>query len=227
MCRFASRAVTSTRSWERRVPARPPSCERSWGWRSLTRARLGSWASAAGPGAYRVFERVGFLPADPPVRRGLSVRRDVETSLSLAGVRDPEAARRALALVGIDDLAERARALAERRRPSSARHRTGDRPQPRAAGARRAHARSWRRGAPSHPRPASHALGGARDHDDRGHARRRRRRRAGLARRRDARRQPRRRVRPRGTSRTRARARRGGRLRPAARRARARGAARP
>jgi len=60
-----------------------------------------------GPGAYRVFERVGFLPADPPARRGLSVRRDVETSLSLAGVREPDAARRALALVGIEDLAEK------------------------------------------------------------------------------------------------------------------------
>ncbi|MDO8963639.1 MAG: ABC transporter ATP-binding protein [Coriobacteriia bacterium] len=62
----------------------------------------------AGPGAYRVFERVGFLSADPPVRRGLSVRRDVEVSLSLAGVREPDAARRALALVGIEDLAEQA-----------------------------------------------------------------------------------------------------------------------
>ena len=61
---------------------------------------------AAGPGAYRVFERVGFLPADPPVRRGLSVRRDVETSLAFVGVRDSEAARRARALVGINDLAE-------------------------------------------------------------------------------------------------------------------------
>jgi ABC-2 type transport system ATP-binding protein len=60
----------------------------------------------AGPGAYSVFERVGFLPADPPARRGLSVRRDVETSLSLAGVRDSEAALRALNLVGIRDLAE-------------------------------------------------------------------------------------------------------------------------
>jgi ABC-2 type transport system ATP-binding protein len=60
----------------------------------------------AGPGAYRVFERVGFLSADPPVRRGLSVRRDVETSLSFAGVREPEAARKALSLVGIEDLAE-------------------------------------------------------------------------------------------------------------------------
>jgi len=60
----------------------------------------------AGPDAYRVFGRVGFLPGDPPVRRGLSVRRDVETSLSLAGVRDPEAACRALSLVGIEDLAE-------------------------------------------------------------------------------------------------------------------------
>lgn len=61
----------------------------------------------AGPGAYRVFGRVGFLPADPPVRRGLSVLRDVETSLILAGVREPDAARRALALVGIEDLAEK------------------------------------------------------------------------------------------------------------------------
>jgi ABC-2 type transport system ATP-binding protein len=60
----------------------------------------------AGPGAYRVFGRVGFLPGDPPPRRGLSVRRDVETSLSLAGVREPEAGRRALSLVGIEDLAE-------------------------------------------------------------------------------------------------------------------------
>jgi ABC-type multidrug transport system ATPase subunit len=60
----------------------------------------------AGPDAYHVFERVGFLPADPPARRGLSVRRDVETSLALAGVHDPAAALRALALVGIDDLAE-------------------------------------------------------------------------------------------------------------------------
>jgi ABC-2 type transport system ATP-binding protein len=61
---------------------------------------------ASGPGAYRVFERVGFLSADPAVRRGLSVRRDVETSLYLAGVGDTEAARRALALVGIEALAE-------------------------------------------------------------------------------------------------------------------------
>jgi ABC-type multidrug transport system ATPase subunit len=61
---------------------------------------------AAGPGAYRVFERVGFLAADPPVRRGLTVRRDVETSLSLAGIRDAQAARRTLTLVGIEDLAE-------------------------------------------------------------------------------------------------------------------------
>jgi ABC-type multidrug transport system ATPase subunit len=60
----------------------------------------------AGPSAYRVFGRVGFLPADPPVRRGLSVRRDVETSLVLAGIDDIEAAHRALALVGIDSLAE-------------------------------------------------------------------------------------------------------------------------
>ena len=59
-----------------------------------------------GPDAYRVFERVGFLAADPPVRRGMSVRRDVETSLSLAGIGDAEAARRALAFVGIDALAE-------------------------------------------------------------------------------------------------------------------------
>jgi ABC-type multidrug transport system ATPase subunit len=62
---------------------------------------------SAGPGAQRVFERVGFLPADPPARRGLSVRRDVETSLSFAGVHEPDAARRALALVGIEDLAEK------------------------------------------------------------------------------------------------------------------------
>jgi bacitracin transport system ATP-binding protein len=61
---------------------------------------------AAGPGSYRVLGRVGYLPADPPVRRGMSVRRDIETSLLLAGVRDPEAARRSLALVGIDTLAE-------------------------------------------------------------------------------------------------------------------------
>jgi ABC-type multidrug transport system ATPase subunit len=61
---------------------------------------------AAGPGAYRVFARAGFLPADPPVRRGLSVRRDVETSLALAGMGDSEAALRVLALVGIDALAE-------------------------------------------------------------------------------------------------------------------------
>jgi len=60
----------------------------------------------AGPSAYRVFERVGFLAADPPVRRGLCVRRDLEASLSLAGVRDAEAAGRALALVGIGNLAE-------------------------------------------------------------------------------------------------------------------------
>jgi ABC-type multidrug transport system ATPase subunit len=60
----------------------------------------------AGPSVYRVFERVGYLPADPPVRRGMSVRRDIETGLSLVGVRDPEAAGRALALVGIDGLAE-------------------------------------------------------------------------------------------------------------------------
>lgn len=62
---------------------------------------------AAGPSAYRVFQRVGFLSADPPARRGLSVAGDVETSLSLAGVRDPEAALRALVLVGIEDLAGR------------------------------------------------------------------------------------------------------------------------
>jgi len=61
---------------------------------------------SAGPDAYRAFGRVGFLAEDPPVRRGLSVRRDVEAGLSLAGVSEPEAARRALALVGIDDLAE-------------------------------------------------------------------------------------------------------------------------
>lgn len=60
----------------------------------------------AGPGAYRVFARVGFLPADPPVRRGLSVRRDVETSLYLAGIDDTAATQRALSLVGIDALAE-------------------------------------------------------------------------------------------------------------------------
>ena len=60
----------------------------------------------AGPGAYRIFQRVGFLPADPPARRGLSVRRDVETSLSLAGVDDTDAALRVLTLVGIDALAE-------------------------------------------------------------------------------------------------------------------------
>jgi ABC-type multidrug transport system ATPase subunit len=60
----------------------------------------------AGPSAYRVFGRVGFLPGDPPLRRGMSVRRDIETSLSLAGVREPEAATRALSLVGIADLAE-------------------------------------------------------------------------------------------------------------------------
>ena len=60
----------------------------------------------AGPGAYGVFARVGFLPADPPVRRGLSVRHDVETSLALAGTGDSDAAHRVLALVGIDALAE-------------------------------------------------------------------------------------------------------------------------
>jgi ABC-type multidrug transport system ATPase subunit len=61
---------------------------------------------SAGPSAYRVFGRVGFLPADPPVRRGFTVRRDVETSLILAGVSDRQAAHRVLALVGIDSLAE-------------------------------------------------------------------------------------------------------------------------
>ncbi len=61
---------------------------------------------AAGPDAFSVFERVGFLPGDPPVRRGLSVRRDVETSLIFAGVGEPEAALRALSLVGIEELAE-------------------------------------------------------------------------------------------------------------------------
>lgn len=61
---------------------------------------------AVGPDAYRLFGRVGFLPADPPTRRGMTVRRDVETSLALAGVRDAEAARRALELVGMEELAE-------------------------------------------------------------------------------------------------------------------------
>ena len=61
---------------------------------------------ATGPDAYRVFERVGFLAADPPVRRGLSVRRDIETSLTLAGIHDTEATGRALSLAGIDDIAE-------------------------------------------------------------------------------------------------------------------------
>ncbi len=60
----------------------------------------------AGPSTYRVFGRVGFLSADPPVRRGLSVRRDIETSLALAGIGDTEASQRVLALVGIDSLAE-------------------------------------------------------------------------------------------------------------------------
>jgi ABC-type multidrug transport system ATPase subunit len=61
---------------------------------------------APGPAAFRVLGRVGYLPADPPARRGMSVRRDIETSLAFAGVRDSEAARRSLALVGIDALAE-------------------------------------------------------------------------------------------------------------------------
>ena len=60
----------------------------------------------AGPGAYCAFHRVGVLSSDTPVRRGLSVRRDVETSLALAGIGDEDAVRRALALVGIDALAE-------------------------------------------------------------------------------------------------------------------------
>lgn len=60
-----------------------------------------------GPSAYSVFGRLGFLSADPPVRRGLSVLADVETSLSLAGVREPDAARKALDLVGIKDLAHK------------------------------------------------------------------------------------------------------------------------
>ncbi|MBU4557317.1 MAG: ABC transporter ATP-binding protein [Actinobacteria bacterium] len=59
-----------------------------------------------GPGAYRVFQRVGFLSADPPVRRGVSVRHDVEMGLSLAGIVEPGAADRALSLLGIQDLAE-------------------------------------------------------------------------------------------------------------------------
>lgn len=60
-----------------------------------------------GPGAYRVFRRVGFLPSDPPIRRGSSVLADVETGLALAGVREPDAARKALALVGLEDLAHK------------------------------------------------------------------------------------------------------------------------
>lgn len=56
----------------------------------------------SGARAYRVFERVGFLPADPPVRRGLSVQRDLEVSLTLAGVTDPRAVDRALTLVGLE-----------------------------------------------------------------------------------------------------------------------------
>jgi ABC-type multidrug transport system ATPase subunit len=60
-----------------------------------------------GPSAYRVFGRVGFLPADPPVRRGFTVRRDVQASLALAGVTDSTAAQRVLELVGIDTLAEK------------------------------------------------------------------------------------------------------------------------
>jgi bacitracin transport system ATP-binding protein len=61
----------------------------------------------AGPGAYRVLRRVGFLSADPPVRRGLSVLGDLETGLALAGAYDSGAALRALALVGIEDLAHK------------------------------------------------------------------------------------------------------------------------
>lgn len=61
---------------------------------------------APGPNAYRVFQRVGFLSADPPVRRGVSVRCDVQTSLSLAGIVDPGVADRTLSLLGIQDLAE-------------------------------------------------------------------------------------------------------------------------
>jgi ABC-2 type transport system ATP-binding protein len=61
----------------------------------------------AGPSAYRVFQRVGFLSAEPSARRGLSVLGDVEASLSLVGAREPEAARRALALVGLDGLADK------------------------------------------------------------------------------------------------------------------------
>lgn len=60
----------------------------------------------SGAKAFRVFERVGFLPADPPVRRGLSVRRDLEVSLMLAGVRDSKAVERALTLVGLKTQAE-------------------------------------------------------------------------------------------------------------------------
>lgn len=59
----------------------------------------------SGAGAFRVFERVGFLPADPPTRRGVTVRGDIQTSLKLAGVSDPEAADRALSLVGLEGIA--------------------------------------------------------------------------------------------------------------------------
>ncbi len=58
-----------------------------------------------GASVHRVFGKVGFLSADPPVRRGMSVRRDVETTLALVGAEDPEAVERALSLAGIEAIA--------------------------------------------------------------------------------------------------------------------------
>ncbi len=59
-----------------------------------------------GPAAYRLFERVGFLPDDLPIWGSLSVLGNVERLLGLRGVSDPDAAIRALGWVGLDARAE-------------------------------------------------------------------------------------------------------------------------
>jgi len=76
-----------------------------------TTGEAGLLGRTMGPGAHRVFERVGFLPDEAACWMGLSVRRNVESWLRLVGVRDATAARRALDRVGLSHVAERRASL--------------------------------------------------------------------------------------------------------------------
>lgn len=69
-----------------------------------------------GPGAFAVFERIGYAAGRPAFRGGLTARQDLLAVTALRGAEDPDAVERTLERVGLIEAAdERASALGDDR----------------------------------------------------------------------------------------------------------------